>query len=259
VNAVVSRSRVIAATAPVACLAVCYGLWQGVVVWDHIQQLLLPTPDAIVEQAWQDAPMLVGYAGHTAAEAAIGLGCGAGAAIILGILVHWSGLLSTTSSVLAAAGRALPSIVLYPVVTVFLSTGSSAVELIIAIGTFPIVFTYVLSGLRQVSELTDVMHVAGASRMRAFVSMRLPLAAPYLMTGIKTCLPIAVISAVIAEYFGGATNTIGSYIRLESTQLHTVELWSAIVYACLLGIAAFILGSLVDRYLLRWHGPDPRT
>jgi NitT/TauT family transport system permease protein len=117
----------------------------------------------------------------------------------------------------------------------------------------------VLSGLRQVSELSDVLHVAGASRLRTFVSMRLPLASPYLMTGIKTCLPIAVISAVIAEYFGGATDTIGSYIRLESTQLHTVELWSAIVYACLLGIVAFILGSLVDRYLLRWHSPDPRT
>lgn len=258
-NAVLSKSRVIAVTAPVACLAVFYGLWQGVVVWDHIQQLLLPTPNAILEQAWDDASMLVGYMGHTAAEAAIGLGCGAGAAIILAVLVHRSRLLSTTSTALAAAGRALPSIVLYPVVTVFLSTGSAAVELIIAIGISPIIFTYVLNGLRQVSELTDVMHVVGASRLRTFASMRLPLAMPYLITGIKTCLPIAVIAAVIAEYFGGATDTIGAYIRLESTQLHTVELWSAIVYACLLGIVAFILGSVVDRYLLRWHIPDPRT
>jgi NitT/TauT family transport system permease protein len=254
-----SKSRVIAVAAPVACLALFYGLWQGVVVWDHIQPLLLPTPNAILEQAWDAASMLVGYTGHTAAEAAIGLGCGAGAAIVVGVLVHRSSLLSTTSTVLAAAGRALPSIVLYPVVTVFLSTGSAAVELIIAIGIFPIIFTYVLNGLRQVSELTDVMHVAGASRMRTFASMRLPLAMPYLITGIKTCLPIAVIAAVIAEYFGGATDTIGTYIRLESTQLHTVELWSAIVYACLLGIVAFILGSAVDRYLLRWHSPDPRT
>jgi NitT/TauT family transport system permease protein len=258
-SAAVTRSRVIAVVAPLACLAVFYGIWQGVVAWDHIQQLLLPAPNAILAQAWQDASMLTGYAGHTAAEASIGLGCGVGAAVVLGVLVHRSRLLSTTSTVLAAAGRALPSIVLYPVVTVFLSTGPQAVELIIAVGIFPIVATYVLTGLRQVSELTDVMHVVGASTLRTFFGMRLPLAMPYLMTGIKTCLPTAVIGAVIAEYFGGATDTIGSYIRLESTQLHTVELWSAIVYACLLGIAAFILGSLVDRYLLRWHSPGPAT
>jgi NitT/TauT family transport system permease protein len=254
-----SRARVIAVLAPIAFLVLFYGIWQGVVVLDHIQQLLLPSPDEILVQAWHDVSMLIGFTGHTAAEAAIGLGCGAGAAVIVGILVHRSRLLSTTSTVLAAAGRALPSIVLYPVVTVFLGNGSSAVELIIAIGIFPIMVTYVLTGLRQASDLSDVMHVAGASGMRTFISMRLPLALPYLMTGIKTCLPIAVIAAVIAEYFGGATDTIGYYIRLESTQLHTVELWSAIVYACLLGIVAFLLGSVVDRYLLRWHSPDPGT
>ena len=84
-------------------------------------------------------------------------------------------------------------------------------------------------------------------------ALGLPRALPYVMAGLRTAVPLSSIISIISEYFGGSVSTLGAYIRRESTMLHTVQVWSAIVMACLLGVLVFVAVSLLDRYFLRWH------
>ncbi len=97
------------------------------------------------------------------------------------------------------------------------------------------------------------MRSISAGRFIRFWFLVLPRALPYVMAGMKTAVPLSIIVAIISEYFGGRVTTLGSHIRRESHQLHTPEMWSAIVMACLLGIVAFGAVSLLDRYFLRWQ------
>jgi len=168
------------------------------------------------------------------------------------------GLASAVRSA-SGAGRALPAVVLFPILTLFMGTSDKVVHVIVAIAILPFFLVYALSGLQQETKLDDVIRVSGGSRFQSFRLVHLPISIPYFMTGLRTCLPLAIITAIIAEYFGGSTETLGAFIKLESKFLHTVNVWSAIVYACLLGITAFAAGTALEKAVQRRGGRQPTT
>lgn len=253
----VVRDRVIAVVSPLVALGVLFGAWEAIVKVRDIKQLILPAPSNIAKQAWETRGTLIEYVLFTGKEALAGLALALAVSVFVAMLIHTNDTLSQLGAGLAGAGRALPTIVLYPVVTVFLGTTSTAVIVIIAITLTPLLFGYVLTGLTTRSELDDLMHVVGADGFQKFTLVRVPMSLPYVVTGLRTALPLAVISAIVAEYFGGSTRTLGAFIRLQAGQLHTLDLWAAIVFACLLGVAAFLTGDLLERLALKKRGEAP--
>lgn len=253
----VARDRLIAVVSPLVALAILFGLWELVIKVRDIKELILPAPSDILVQAWQTRDVLMEYVVFTGKEAMAGLLAAIAVSLFLAMLIHTNDTLAGLGAGLAGAGRALPTIVLYPVVTVFLGTTSTAVIVIIAITLIPLLFGYVLTGLTMRSDLDDLMHVAGADGWQKFSLVRVPMALPYMVTGLRTALPLAVISAIVAEYFGGSTHTLGAFIRLQAGQLHTLDLWAAIVFACLLGVVAFLVGDLLERMAVRRRGDSP--
>ncbi|GAA3544202.1 ABC transporter permease [Aeromicrobium flavum] len=252
-----AKDRLIAVVSPVVALVMLFGLWELVIKVRNIKELILPAPSDILIQAWRTRGTLMEYVMFTGKEAMVGLVAAVCVSLFLAMLIHGNETLSSLGAGLAGAGRALPTIVLYPVVTVFLGTTSTAVIVIIAITLVPLLFGYVLTGLTMRSDLDDLMHVAGADGWQKFSLVRVPMALPYIVTGLRTALPLAVISAIVAEYFGGSTHTLGAFIRLQAGQLHTLDLWAAIVFACLLGVLAFVVGDLLERAALRRRGDSP--
>ncbi len=247
------RVPVAAIVTPAVFFTVFVGLWQLAVRLGDIQILLLPAPSDIITRFFEDFGLLTELALNTGYEAFRGVLIGTILAIVLAGAtqpVQWlnRGLLAYSSTV-----KALPVVALYPLTTIFFGVSSTAIVAMVTIAVTPIMFTYASRGFSGTSEHDELMRSISAGPLTRFWSLILPRALPYLMTGLKTIVPLSIIISIISEYFGGSVKTLGSYIRRESSTLHTVDMWSAIVMACALGIFAFVVVSLLDRFLLRWH------
>ena len=253
------KDRLVTVGSPAVALLLALLAWEIAVDVFDVKPLFLPPPSAILVQAWGRRAVLTAFLWLTGKEALLGLLAATVVATLAAVLVHRSRAASSVAAQIAGAGRAMPTVVLYPIVTVFLGTTSVAVQVIIAIALAPLVFGYALEGLTRRTDLDELMHVVGADRSQVFWKVRVPLAAPYLLTGVRTALPLSVITAIVGEYFGGSTSTLGAHIRLMAQQLHTVDLWAAIVFACLLGVVAFAVGAVLERQLVARTGATPAT
>ena len=239
--------------APAVFFAAFIGAWELLVKVRDIQVLLLPAPSVIWRQFVEDFSLLRELAKNTAIESLKGVLIGAVMAIGLAGLVQPVGWLNKSLLMYSSTIKALPIVALYPLCTVFFGITSAAVVAMVVIAITPIMYTFAARGFSGTSQEDDLMRSISAGRFIRFWFLVLPRALPYVMAGMKTAVPLSIIVAIISEYFGGRVTTLGSHIRRESHQLHTPEMWSAIVMACLLGIVAFGAVSLLDRYFLRWQ------
>ena len=239
--------------APIVVFGAFIAAWEILVAVRDIQILLLPAPSDIWTTFVEDFSQLRELAKNTFIEAIKGVIIGSFMAIGLGGLVHGIGWLNQGLLTYSSTVKALPVVALYPLCTIFFGIRSSAVVAMVVISVTPIMYTFAARGFSGTSEHDELMRSISAGWFTRFRSLVLPRVLPYVMAGLKTAVPLSIIIAIISEYFGGSVTTLGSYIRRESVNLHTVEMWSAIVMACVLGITAFIVVSLLDRYFLRWH------
>mgnify|MGYP001219502186 CR=1 FL=1 len=228
-------------------------IWELAVKLGDVSVLMLPAPSVIWSKFVEDFDLLVELAVNTGVEAGKGVLFGSLIAITLAGLVHgirWlnQGFLSYSSTV-----KALPVVALYPIMTVFFGVTSKAVVAMVCVGVAPIMFTFASRGFSGTSEHDDLMRSISAGWWTRMTALVAPRALPYVMAGLRTAVPLSIIIAIISQYFGGSVSTLGAYIRRESTMLHTVQVWSAIVMACLLGVLVFVAVSMLDRYFLRWH------
>ena len=247
-----SRRRVpiSAVVLPIVFFGVFLGVWELYVSVADVQVLLLPAPSDIASRTVEDFGLLLDLAWNTAKEAFWGVAIGSLLGIGLAVLAHpvrWlnRGLLSYSSTI-----KALPIVALYPVMTVFFGISTKAVIAMVAFAVGPVMLTFASRGFSGTSEHDELMKSIAASRTMRFRSLVLPRSFPYLMTGLRTIAPLSIIIAIVSEYFGGSITTLGSYIRRESANLHTVNMWSAIVMSCALGIMSNVLVSLLDRVLV---------
>jgi NitT/TauT family transport system permease protein len=242
--------------APAAFFAAFVAAWEGVVAVQDIDVLLLPAPHEIVRQFLEDRSLLFTLARNTFSDAARGVLIGSVVAVAIAAVVYRVRWLAQAVQAYASTLKALPVVALFPIVTVFFGITSTAVVAIVAIGTSPVVFAYAVRGFLGTSEHDELMRSISAGPLVRFRVLVLPRSLPYLMAGLRTAVPTSIIIAVIAQYFGGSVTTLGSYIRRESTNLHTLEMWAAILMSCVLGLACFGGVALADRLVQR--GRDPR-
>lgn len=238
---------------PAFMLALFIGAWELVVLVQDISKILLPPPHQIAYLFLDNFSLLARFGRNTASEALQGVAFSCAFAIPIAgasVSVQW---LARGLSTYSAVVKAIPVVVLFPVATVFFGVSSPAVIAIVTVTVFPIMFTYALRGFSSNSELDELMRSISAPRFRRFISLTLPQSSPYLMAGLKTAVPISLIVAIVSEYFGGSVTTLGSYIRREAAQLHTPNVWSAILMSTLLSIALYSLVSFLDRIVLYWH------
>lgn len=241
--------------APLVLFGLFVGAWEAWVSIGDVKELLLPAPHRIVAQFFDDFSKLFEFARNTFVEAFKGVLIGSLGALVVAAATYRVAWLARSLQSYAATVKALPVVALYPICTVFFGITSRAVSAIVAIGVAPIVFTYAVRGFSGSSEHDELMRSISAGFGIRFRMLVLPRSVPYLMAAMKTAVPTSIIIAVIAQYFGGQVTTLGSYIRRESANLHTLEMWSAILMSCLLGLACFGAVSLADRLLLRWRAP----
>jgi NitT/TauT family transport system permease protein len=155
----------------------------------------------------------------------------------------------------AAAANALPLIAVTPVLNNAIgSTSEVPRRLVVALVVFFPVFLNLLRGLSQVQAThLELMRSYGASGSAIARKVRFPGAVPYLATGLKVAAPLAVITAVVAEYFGGPQGGLGYFISTNAAQTRTAQAWSYVVAACVLGLLFFAAAVVVERVAAPWR------
>ncbi|MEU8897515.1 ABC transporter permease subunit [Nocardia sp. NPDC048505] len=234
-------------------------LWQLLTVAAGVPSFLLPAPTAIAGQFTENFGRILDAAAATGANALIGLLAGAVLGIVAALAAVRFHLVDGLLSPMAAAAAAVPIVALAPLLnSMYSTTTDTPRRLVVTIVVFFPMFVSTAKGLRQVPRVQqDLMAAYAASGWQITRTVRVPAALPYLFTGLRIAAPGAVIAAIIAEYFGGLQNGLGSRILSAAANTAYPRAWAYVAGAMLVGLlflaAVVLLESLTrtPRLVLR--------
>jgi NitT/TauT family transport system permease protein len=231
--------------------------WQALVVGNDIKPYLLPKPSAIWEQIVHNRGDILTTARVTGTNALVGLLAGAILGILVALVASRFHVVDSMLVPLAAAVNAMPIIALAPIFnTMFSTTSSVPRRLVVALVVFFPLFINALRGLRQVApihrELMDSYAAGGWTFAR---TVRIPGALPFVFTGLRLGAALAVIAAVVAEYFGGLQNGLGTRITSAASNTAYPRAWAYVAAACALGLLFYLVATALERIAMPWHKP----
>jgi len=112
-----------------------------------------------------------------------------------------------------------------------------------------------VAGLRDTTAMQrDLMTTYAASWGQTLIRLRLPAAMPFIFNGLKISTTLALIGAIVAEFFGSPTLGLGFRISTSIGQLDLGLVWASIVVAALAGTAFFGLVGQIEKRVTFWHG-----
>lgn len=238
---------------PVALGVLGLVLWEVIVRVAGVPAFLLPAPSAIGAAIGQQSGVLLSTSLVTGGNALTGLVAGFLLGVLLALLVTWSRLLRELTTPVVLAASAIPIVALAPVfTTMFGSTTEVARQLVVTIVVLVPVFVSTARGLRQVRPVHDeLMTALNASPWQHARFVRLPGAVPFIMTGLRLAAPAAVIAAIVAEYFGGLQNGLGSRISAAAANTAYARAWAFVAASIVLGLLFYLAGLLAERLVTR--------
>ncbi|GAB2631634.1 ABC transporter permease [Nocardia goodfellowii] len=227
-------------------------LWQLLTVAAGVPSFLLPAPTAIAAQFTENFARILEAATATGANALVGLLVGAVLGIVAAMVAVRFQVVDGLLSPMAAAAAAVPIVALAPLLnSMYSTTTDTPRRMVVTIVVFFPVFVSTAKGLRQVPQVhQDLMTSYAAGGWQVTRTVRLPAALPYLFTGLRIAAPGAVIAAIIAEYFGGLQNGLGSRIISAASNTAYPRAWAYVAGAMLVGLiflAAVVFLELLTR------------
>jgi NitT/TauT family transport system permease protein len=229
--------------------------WEGVVRGFAIQDFLLPPPSDIAETLWTDRGELWSAAFFTFREALGGFVIGCSLGFLAAVLVARWQLLRLAVMPYAIAAGAVPIIAFAPITNNWFGvTGMTSKMVIAAILCFFPVMVNTMKGLTSVPPSSiELMRSYAAGDLTVFRRVRLPNALPYVFAGLKVATVLAMIGAIVGDYFGGAPGALGVEIRRWVGIFAFDQAWAGIVLASALGIVFYGSVAVVERWALAWH------
>jgi len=229
--------------------------WELTVTLGRIAPFILPAPSAIGRELVAQRGNIWDAALASGLNALIGLLLGSVLGILAAMLTSRSAALSDASVPFAAVLNALPIIALAPILNnMFESTSSIPRRIVAAIIVFFPVFVNTLRGLREVQPVhRELMRSYAASGWTFARKVRLPGALPFVFTGLRQASSLAVIAAVVAEYFGGLQDGLGARITSAAAFTAYPRAWAFVVGACLLGLVFYLTTLLAERIAMPWR------
>ena len=216
---------------------------------------MIPAPTAI----WRAFSSNQGQFWHegwvTFQEALGGFAIGCGAGIVFAVLVARWNLLGSALMPYAIAANAIPLIAFAPITNAWFNPLTKTSHMVIAsvLCFFP-VFVNVVRGLRSVKpSQIELMRSYAVGELTVFRLVRVPTALPFLFTALRVASVLAMIGAIVSEYYGGALDTLGANIEQDASLFQFERAWAEIAIACILGIAFYLAIAALERVATRWQ------
>jgi NitT/TauT family transport system permease protein len=229
--------------------------WEGLTRGLDVQRFLLPPLSEILQRLWEDRDTLSSAGLFTFREAFGGFVAGSGLAILFAILLSRFARIGQALMPYLIAANAVPIIAFAPITNNWFGVTNPYSKMVIAgvLCFFPVLVN-TLRGLTSVRpQSIELMRSYAASELQIYLRVRIPNALPYIFSALKVATVLAMIGAIVGDYFGGSNKALGIAIRLAAGSFDFTGAWAAIVVASVLGIAFYGAVAIVERLTLNWH------
>jgi NitT/TauT family transport system permease protein len=242
------------ATAALFGLWVIY-FWQvGVTLFD-VPRVLLPAPALIGQMLVDRWDTLVGDFVQTVLKAVlVGWALGSGLGFVVGVAIDRAPFLQRGLLPLANLTSTVPLVAVAPIMVMWFGFEWPSKAAVVVLMTFFPMLVSTLAGLQAAGKLElELMHSYAASYPRTLLALRLPAAMPFIFNALKINATLALIGAIVAEFFGSPTVGLGFRISTEAARMNMALVWGAIVVASVTGSVAYAALVQLERRVAFWH------
>ena len=247
-------SRALKLAAPLLFGATLLFLWEAITRGAQVPPVLLPPPSMIGARIAASTDILWADFRQTFLKAVLfGWVVGNLAGFLTALAVDRSDFLRRGLMPVAALVSALPIIGIAPIMVMWFGFDwPSKAAVVIVMVFFPMLVNTV-QGLQAADRMQrDLMRTYAASWRQTLLKLRLPAAAPFLFNALKITSTLALIGAIVAEFFGTPTVGMGFRISTEVGRMNIDMVWAEIVVAALAGSGFYGLIALVERAVTFW-------
>lgn len=238
---------------PVILLAAILAAWQAAVTLGDVPPFVLPGPSAILDELRDLAGPIASAALVTGRNALVGLVVGAVLGIVLAVVASSAKIVDRLGEPVVTALSVVPVVALAPVLYSMYGAASEQARVIVAgLAVFVPVYVNTLRGLRQVTPVhRDLMRALAASPRQVALTVTVPTAVPFVFTGLRIASSLAVISAIVAEYFGGPRSGIGSFITTAASGSNYARAWAYVLGGIVVGLVFFTVTAVAEHLATR--------
>lgn len=230
-------------------------LIQALLVIYRVPSGLIPTPLSMFQAACSNHALLLQDSWQTfVLEGLTGMVAGIAIGLLLAVLIVRIRFLERGLLPYMVMLASLPVPAMAPLAVAAAGTGWGSKAMLVAIVT---IFPTVINGVRGMQSAPplslDLMRSYGLKGLRTFLPLRLPASLPFLFTALKIDLTLALISAIVGEFFGSPGRGLGFRIKFEVSMFNMPLVWAAILYTTVLGLALYAAIVVLERRLTFWH------
>jgi len=230
-------------------------IWESIIKGFAVSPVLLPTPSDILFAVFNNIPTLWADFQQTYLKAVL-------AGFFLGslsgfIVAQWAVKSVFLRNGLLPLGNfmsAIPIVGIAPIMVMWFGFDWQSKAAVIVVMTFFPMFINTLAGLQSVDAIhRDLMHTYAAKKSQIFLKSQLPQSLPFVFNALKLNSTLALIGAIVAEFFGTPIVGMGFRISTEVGRMNMDMVWATIVVAAIAGSLSYGALALLEKSLLFWH------
>ena len=234
-------------------------VWEAAVQIFTIPVYLLPAPSVI----WTDSIALAGPIGeHTLATlrtVVLGFIISIVISLPLAVFMTSSPVISSAIYPLLVLTQSIPEVALAPILVVILGANElPRLVITFLVAFFPLVIAIAIGLMSVPAELLELGRSFKASKFQELYRIRLPYAVPFIFSGLKVAIALAVVGAVVGE-FVNADKGLGYLIITATAFFKTPVAFGALILLSIMGIVLFQVVVIIERIFFPWSAASQET
>jgi NitT/TauT family transport system permease protein len=241
---------------PVGISVAALLLWEAAVRELHVRSIILPPPSEILLVMFERWELLLTHLWPSLYLTVLGFALSVVGGVLVAVVITYSSIARKGFYPIIVVSQVVPKIAIAPLFIAWFGTGmTSSLVLAVLITFFPMTINSAL-GFQSVDEDTHRMaRACMGSDWDIFWKIRMPNGLPYIFSGMKISITLAVIGVVVSE-FVASQEGIGYLIKLAGGLLDTPLMMAAITVLSISGLAIYGLVALAEHHLIYWQTPD---
>ncbi len=245
--------KALMAIAPFVGVTALFVTWELYVRIADIGPLTLPLPSGVVRHVAGDPGFYWRNGLVTAQEAFWGFWLALIVAMLVATFMAHSRFVERATMPVIVLVQSTPVAVLVPVFVVWFGFSSWPKIITAALFAWIPFVANALTGLRSIDPDThELLRSVNASRWEIYWRLRVPHALPYLFSAARICIGLALVGAVIGEFFLSKKG-LGNAARVAQSSLLVDQLWGSVFVLAAIGVAFVLALGAAERRFLRWH------
>jgi NitT/TauT family transport system permease protein len=251
--------RAIDLAVPLLFGAFLFYLWEVAVRGFGVPSVLMPAPSAIATRLLASLPTLGEDFVQTFRGVLAGYLIGSAAGFLVAVIADRIPFLARGLLPFGNFASALPIVGLAPIMVMWFGFDWPSKAAVVVVITFFPMLVNTIAGLSASGAIErDLMRSYAAGYFQTLVKLRLPAALPFIFNALKINSTLALIGAIVAEFFGTPVRGMGFRISIEVARMSLDMVWAEIAIAAIAGTAFYGAVALAERATTFWH-PSYRT